>query len=168
MSELGIVLLCIGGVLLIVGIAFIFPYRVVSGLSSTTKGVIKDITYNAYAYNERVAGKFATEKNAGSSDKPGIRVSAGVGGYNNSGSNPKQMYHTIYSYMVDGVEYSRAAGPGYNKGIVEKKIGTEVTVYYDPADPLKSSLSSGTVYKILSCSFIPVGAILVIVGFILM
>lgn len=170
MNELEIVLKIvlsgIGGILLIVGIAFIFPYRAISKLSAVVKGVIKDITNDAYRYNQRITSKFEKGKKVENPPKSGVRFSAGVGGRSNFDGKSKQMYHVIYSYTIDGVEYSRADGPGYTKEIVKKRIGSEVIVHYDPQNPLNASLSTGMVYKILSCSFIPVGIVLVILGFI--
>lgn len=166
MNELEIVLSGIGGILLIVGIAFIFPYRVVSKLSAVVKGVIKDITNDAYRYNQRITSKFEKGKKVENPPKSGVRFWAGVGGRSNFGGESKQMYHVIYSYTIDEVEYSRADGPGYNKGIAKKRIGSEVIVHYDPQNPLNASLSTGMVYKILSCSFIPAGIVLIILGFI--
>lgn len=161
MGALSIVLLCIGGVCLVVGIGFLFPARIVGKLSATTRGIIRDITLDAMKYN-------ASTSSPAEGEVSGTKfvVRAGVGGTIRKEKYTKHVYHSVYFYNVNGIEYSRADGPGYNKGLAEKKIGEQVTVYYDPSNPLKSSLSSGKVYKILSLFLISLGVLSGIVGII--
>lgn len=166
MNTLVSMVLALGIILIIVGIAFILPCIAIGKLSASTRGLIKDITYDAASYNKRVAAKMSDLID--DSPKRKVYVSAGVGGHHDISGDPKKMYHAIYSYTVNGVEYSKADGTGYNKGIAMKKIGSEVKVHYDPENPLKASLSSGLVYKVLSCSFIPAGAFIIIVGLLLL
>lgn len=151
--------LIIGGVLMIVGIGFIFPWKAVAKLKGETAGVIKDITeQEASAFNEKMAEKLGLSKPVGK----GIYVKTAVGG--KMMDDPKVMYHSIYSYSVDGVEYTRADGLGYNKGLAEKKVGKEVTVYYNPNSPFQASLSFGKGYKYLSIGLISSGAIFLLIA----
>lgn len=89
-------------------------------------------------------------------------VTTSVGG--RQAGDAKVMFHSIYSYSVDGVEYTRADGLGYNKGLAEKKIGKEFTVYYNLVCPFQASLSSGKGYKYLSIGLISGGAFLLLVA----
>ncbi|MBQ9991578.1 MAG: DUF3592 domain-containing protein [Lachnospiraceae bacterium] len=159
MSALWIALLCSGGVFLVLCIGFLFPAVIVGKLSAETKGVIREITRDALKYNERIA---ASAKNRNKTK--GVYIRAGVGSTRGMGDHTPVMYHMVYAYAVDGVEYSRADGPGYNKGLAEKKIGKEVTVYYDPENPLKASLSSGEIYRGLSILFFFMGVLSVAAG----
>ena len=159
MGALSIVLLCIGGVCLAVGIGFIFPAGIVGKLSATTRGIIRDITLDAMKYNASINSPAEVEVSGKK-----IVVQAGVGGKIRKEKYKKQVYHSVYFYNVNGVEYSRADGPGYNKGLAEKKIGKQVVVYYDPSNPLKASLSSGKVYKVLSVVLISLGVLSGIAG----
>ena len=159
MGALSIVLICLSGVFLIVGIGFLFPAIIVGKLSATTKGIIKDMTHDAMKYNAQVTTPAENEQS-------GIRfiVRAGVGDGNQIGRYTKRVYHAIYFYRVNGIEYSRADGVSYNKGLLEKKLGEVVTVYYDPSNPLKASLSSGKVYKILCVLLFSLGILSGIAG----
>lgn len=159
MEIIALLGLIIGGVLVIVGLGFIFPWKNVAKLKGETTGVIKDITeLDASAFNEKMAEKSGLSKPAGK----GIYVKTTVGG--RQAGDAKVMFHSIYAYTVDGVEYTRADGLGYNKGLAEKKIGKEVTVHYNPNSPFQASLSSGKGYKYLSIGLISGGAFFLLIA----
>lgn len=50
-------------------------------------------------------------------------------------------YHMIYTYEVDGKTYNRASETAYTKGYISRRIGTPVTVYFNPKQPEESALS---------------------------
>lgn len=156
----------IGIVLIILGLAFVFPYKAVSRLSAVTEGIIKDMTYDAMSYNQRVAEKLKGSEKERTKEK--MYITMGVGEHHGISGESKKMYHAVYFYTVNGIEYSRAEGLGYNKGIVEKNLGNQVAVHYNPENPLNASLSSGMVYRVLSSTFILIGIILMLAGILLL
>ena len=157
----------IGGVLLLVGIIFIFPCASVSSLGGKTTGKIIGMTKDAIAFNE-TANRETMEETKEKEEESTIHthISAGVGGtYTRTyGTKPSNMYHTIFSYCVDGTEYCRASGVSYNKGHINKKIGKDIPVYYDTKNPERASLSSGKVYEWLSTGLIVGGIVFLIAG----
>ena len=94
MGALSIVLLCIGGVCLAVGIGFIFPARIVGKLSATTRGIIRDITLDAMKYNASI--------NPQAESGAKFVVQAGVGGTVRKEKYTKHVYHSVYFYNVSG------------------------------------------------------------------
>ena len=157
----------IGGVLLVVGIVFIFPCASVSSLGGETTGKIIGMTRNAMDYNE-TANREMTEETKEKEEESNLRIhiSAGVGGKNTrvGGTKPSNTYHAIFSYCVDGTEYCRASGVSYNKGYIDKKVGKTIPVYYDTKNPERASLSSGKAYERISTGLIAGGIVFIIAG----
>lgn len=159
MEVLWIVSGSLGSAALIVGIVFFFIYRNVKRHSDhVVKGRIIDLTWNAAEFN-RIHNDEGISLDIG-----GLTLTGGVGGrsYSSTGYRTSNTYHRVFSYTVDGKEYVRAEGIRYSKGLIEKTVGTEVNVYYDPHNPHSATLSSGKGYKIVWAILIPVGIALLI------
>ena len=158
--DIGFLLL--GSVLLLIGLVFIIPYKVVSRLKGRTEGVIEDMTSNGKGYN------YNTHVVETSNEEPSAYAKSVVGHKKLAVGDPQaNMYHAVYAYEVNGVKYRRADGVSYNKGNVQKKIGKRVPVYYDPANPEKASLSSGKVYQYLSIGLSSLGVVVLGIGIVL-
>ena len=162
-----IMMLIFGAVLLLIGLVFIIPYKVVSRLKGKTEGTMQDMTDDAAAFNNEMLE--ALQQPTLQKDVGPVTLSAHVGRRSNFSNNAPNAvtYHAIYSYCVDGTEYARADSVGYNKGQIQKKLGKKIPVYYDPEAPFKASLSSGRVYKYLIIGLSALGIVLCGVYFLL-
>lgn len=159
MEVLWIVSGSLGSAALVVGIVFFFIYRNVKCHSDhVVKGRIIDLTWNAAEFN-----RIHTDEEY-SLDIGGLTFRGEVGGrsYSSTDYRTSNTFHKVFSYTVDGKEYVRAEGIRYSKGLIEKTVGTEVNVYYDPHNPRSATLSSGKGYKIVWAILIPVGIALLI------
>lgn len=145
----------IGFVAVLVGIIFfLISKNFTSKASDSVTGRITGMTWNAAEFNAERGDKGI--EIGGVNVKVGSRPARFEIGETGTGANiirtttntPRNMFHKVLEYTVDGVTYERAEGIRYNKGAVEKYIGKEVTVYYDAENPARASLSSGKRYKI--------------------
>lgn len=162
-----IVFLSIGFAAVLVGIIFLLISRnLASKTSHSVTGKITGMTWNAAEFNEAQGDKGV--EMGGMNVKVGSRPArfeigeTGIGVYTvpsgtHTTSTPRNMFHKVFEYTVDGVTYERAEGVRYNKGAVEKCIGKEVIVYYDAENPMRASLSSGKGYKITYLILLIVG-----------
>lgn len=159
-----IVFLSIGFAAVLVGIIFLLISKnLASKTSHNVIGKITDMTWNAAEFNEAQGDKGV--EIGGMNVKVGSRparfeigeTGIGVNTIRTTTSTPRNMFHKVFEYTVDGVTYKRAEGVRYNKGTVEKCIGKEVTVYYDAKNPMRASLSSGKGYKITYLILLIVG-----------
>lgn len=163
---MGNILGLIGLVVLLIGLVFIIPYKVVSKLKGKTDGVIVDMTANVEDYNKTKGDDFGNAE-AGVKKRASY-LKIGVGNKPMSiGSPEASMYHAVYTYYVNGKEYRKVDGLGYNKGNVKKKIGKKVCVYYNLENPRRSSLSSGKGYKYVSIGLSALGLILLLMRVVL-
>lgn len=153
-----IVFASIGFAAVLVGIIFLFISRNLASKSSySVKGTITDMVWNAAEFNAEqgdngveiggVNVKVGSRPRRFEINETGIEMALTPSGTITT-STPNNMFHKVFEYTVDGVTYKRAEGIRYNKGAVEKCIGKEVVVYYDPDNPMRASLSSGKGYKI--------------------
>lgn len=149
-----------GLILLLVGIIFVIIWRHLSQYSGETTGVIIDITRSGYQYNTRAEEEIT---NSQGNRKIQVQMNRNTG----SVATNKNMYATIFQYVVDGRTYSRASGLSYNRGIAQKKLGKTVPVYYDMNNPQKASLSNGKGYKMLWLGLFIGGILFCIIGFVL-
>lgn len=58
-------------------------------------------------------------------------------------------YHKVYTYTVGSTTYTRADQVQYSSNLARRAIGKDVTVYYDSADPGRSSLGGGKAFVIV-------------------
>ena len=177
----GIIFIGMGLIAIIVGLAFIIPYKHVHQFAgSKVQGQIVDMVWNAALFNQPLdeAANVEHFKFAGMEMHPGTRnvgiqtdrmiVNVGSGEPDPNtviiGRGPVNMYHKVYRYVVDGKEYMRADGVRYNKGAVEPWIGKIVPVYYNPENPQQSTLSNGKGYKLTMIILYIVGGLLILFG----
>ena len=177
----GIILLGIGLIVIVIGCAFIVPYKNVKRFANNqVQGQIIDMVWNAAMYNEPLdkAANVEHIKIAGMEIKPGTRnpgvelgttyVRVGDGQPDPKkvviGQGPVNMFHKVYRYVVNGKEYTRADGVRYNRGMVEPLIGKTVTVYYNPDNPQQSTLSNGGGYKLTMTILYIVGGLIALLG----
>lgn len=159
-----IVFMSIGFVAVIVGFIFLLISKNLSSKTShSVMGKITGMTWNAAEFNAQRGDKGV--EIGGMNVKVGSRparfeigeTGIGVNAVRTTTSTPRNMFHKVFEYTVDGITYERAEGVRYNKGAVEKCIGKEVTVYYDAENPMRASLSSGKGYKITYLILLIVG-----------
>ena len=143
---IGLLLLGIGIIFLIVGIVFLISGKKLYHYTVSATGTITGICDNAVRYNQGIKE---------------ISSAATV-------SDTEDFKHMTYTYEVDGVTYERAGMIGYNESYIRKRIGTPVTVWYDPKNPKQSELTKHGVIKIIGFIFTPLGALLTVLGGIFM
>lgn len=159
MENFQLLFLLAGAVSLVLGMVFLVVTRTLGKLSVTTPGTIIEITSDPVKYNKQCI----SFKEIGNQT---ISLNTYTGNTKSFDVHEATMYHKVYRYTVNGQIYTRADGVGYNKGLVAGKIGEEVMVYYDPADPFRASLSSGKSYKILAILFLSLAFLFLLSGII--
>lgn len=170
MLACAIVATVFGGVALLVGLIFLIPYRhLATRFDRSVTGRVVDLVWNAAKFN-REQGHEPAEL-TGQVGSRRIRVSVTVGGRHQvvnpmpgtegaSVQNTINTFHKVYTYTVNGQTYTRADGVRYSRGLAEKWLGRDVTVYYDSAEPSRASLSQGRGFLLVSRILLPIGAAL--------
>lgn len=134
----------VGAFFLILGVIFVMIGRMKFKCTAETEGRIIDMCLNAYDYNNGNSGNTAI----------GIFV----------GSSSPGMYCPIFTYRVNGVEYTRASNVSWNQGQIKRKMNKPRTVYYNPENPEQASLTKQSVFAVIGKIFIPLGAVCVVAG----
>lgn len=141
----GLLLLGIGVTFFIVGIVFLVSGKKLYHYTASVVGTITGICDNAVRYNQGIKDISSAATASGTED----------------------FKYMTYTYEVDGVTYERAGMIGYNESYIRKRIGNPVTVWYDPKNPKQSELTKHGVIKIIGFIFTPLGALLTVLGGIL-
>lgn len=139
---IGLLLLGIGVTFLIVGIVFLISGKKLHHYTACVTGTLTGICDNAVRYNQRIKDISSAVTTSGTED----------------------FKYMTYSYEVDGVTYERAGMIGYNESYIRKRIGSPVTVWYDPKNPKQSELTKHGVIKIIGFIFTPLGVLLTVLG----
>jgi len=134
----------IGGVFLLLGITFCCVGKKIWKCTEQVNGRIVNMCMNAYDYNHGETGN----------SNIGIKI---------GGTSPGTRC-PVFSYMVNGVEYSRASNVAWNIGMIKRKMQQPQTIYYNPDNPQQSSLSRQSVWSTLGKVFILVGLVMIVVG----
>lgn len=137
----------VGMLFLVLGIIFVMVGKVSFKCTAATEGSIIDMCYNAYDYNNGGSGNRAVGIYVGDSD-PG-------------------MYCPIFTYRVNGMEYTRASNVSWNRGQIKRKMNKPRTIYYNPENPKQASLTKQSALAIMGKIFILVGAVSIAVGILL-
>lgn len=149
MSLAGIILIGIGCIMLLIGVLLIVSANIMWKYDGKTTGRIVDMCFNAYDYNRGQNGNLA------------------VGIVSGGGSNGTR--RPVFEYCVNGVTYRRASNVGGNPINIHNKIENQVpvTVYYNTAEPFKSTISKMSPLKIIGIVFTGCSVFLLVLGFIL-
>lgn len=131
---------------LILGIIFVIAGKLSFKCTAATEGRIIDMCFNAYDYNNGHSGSTAF----------GIRV----------GSLEPGMYCPVFTYCVNGMEYTRASNVSWNRDQIKRKINKPRTIYYNPENPKQASLTKRSFLDIMGKIFILVGAVSLAAGII--
>ncbi len=156
----------VGVVALLIGLIFLRVFHNVKRkYTGVTTGTIVDFTWNASSFNVEHGGDNTVVK-AGEH----FTVHAYVGGRSLTALHRPytRMYHKVFSYSVNGMEYIRADVVRYSMDLLEKWKGKTVPVYYDEENPAKAGLSSGKGYKQVACILLPIGVLLEIAVFVML
>lgn len=171
MDTIGIAALIAGGALLFLGVLFLFigfigtiPLRRIKENGIEIKGRIIDFTKYGASYNDEMYEKYCVPEE----NRPKVRMGDPV--HMHGEFNTGNGYHFIYSYTVNGTEYTKADEITYGMLHPEKKIGQEVTVLCDTEKPLNSVMTSfGGIKVFKTFSFVskillPAGAVIALIG----
>lgn len=134
----------VGLLFLILGLAFSMIGKKTFNCTAVTEGRIIDMCYNAYDYNNGNSGRTAVGIYIGTSD-PG-------------------MFCPVFTYRVNGIEYTRASYVSWNKGQINRKMNKPRTIYYNPENPQEASLSKRSILTLMGTIFILVGAVTIAAG----
>lgn len=159
--ELSTVILLIGAASFIVGLSFLLVCLSHKKLNAMTMGVITGICRDASKFNASVKEK---EHIPLPENKQGNFYSRAAVGTDNRNLDHTVTYYLTYSYEVNGITYHRATNVSMNAGMAKKKIGQQKTVRYNTENPFQSTISTGTIYKVLSSILIPIGLVCIIIG----
>ena len=138
----GLLLLGIGVIFLIVGIVFLISGKKLYHYTASVMGTLTGICDNAVRYNQGIK-----------------EISSAT-----TASDAEDFKYMTYTYEVDSVTYERAGMIGYNESYIRKRIGNQVTVWYDPKNPKQSELTKHGVIKIIGYIFTPLGALFTVLG----
>lgn len=167
MLACAIVATALGGAALLIGLIFLIPYRhLATRFDRSVTGRVVDLVWNAAKFNREQG--YEPAELTGQVGSRMIRVSVTVGGRHQvvnpmpgsegaSVQNTINTYHKVYTYTVNGQTYTRADGVCYSRGLAERWLDRDVTVYYDSAEPSRASLSHGGGFKLVSSILIPIG-----------
>lgn len=134
----------VGMLFFVLGVIFIMVGKANFKCTATTEGRIIDMCLNAYDYNNGGSGHTAI----------GILM----------GSSSPGMYCPIFTYRVNGIEYTRASNVSWNQGQIRRKMNKPRMVYYNPENPEQASLAKQSVFVIMGRIFSLVGVISIVTG----
>ncbi len=137
----------VGMLFFVLGVIFIMVGKAKFKCTAETEGRIIDMCINAYDYNNGGSGHTA------------------IGIY--MGSFEPGMYCPIFTYRVNGMEYTRASNISWNQGQIKRKMNKPRTIYYNPEKPEQASLTKQSSFAIMGSIFILTGAISIATGVLL-
>lgn len=145
----GVSLALVGVVFLAVGIILCLKGNNKKKYTGKTTGRITDMCKNAQSFNS-------------GGDGEGLHF--GVYISTRSGKRSKKSSCPIFTYTVDGVQYTRADNMSNDVKRIERMMGRTVDVYYNPENPMDARLTVtsplcivGIIFILISIPFLGFG-----------
>lgn len=143
---IGVYIFCgIGLLFFTLGIIFAIIGKKIFKCTAETEGRIIDMCHNAYNYNYGGSGRVAIGVHLGGAADPGMSC-------------------PIFTYRVNGMEYTRASNISWNRGQIRRKMNKTRTIYYNPENPEQASLTKQSSLALIGKIFILVGGISIAAG----
>ncbi len=145
--NLGFILLPLGFIAFIAGIVLLIMSKR-NTRSAIVRGRIIDLCFNSAAYNRGGNGN--------------IKIGFSAGSQNSNTSCP------VFEYCVGGQSFKKASYIAQNRATLQRKIGKECLVYYDPSNPQNASLYSGKAQTVFGYFLSITGCIVAFSGIVLL
>lgn len=152
----GIIVLSVFGAAFLTGVAFLIVAGTQKKYSEKTNGKIIDKTIHNEDFEKGVV-------KISQADEP--EVYRRTGGATSGGEHS---YYLVYEYVVNGNPYRKTTGYAVGGLQANRKLGKEVTVYYNPSCPEQASIVKKGLYNTLSTLLLNIGGVGCVVGVILM